>query len=305
MRSGIEISLDELLQLRHKILSIDIAQNKKMATQQQGQYLSLQRGRGMDFAETRAYHPGDDIRTMNWRVTAKTGEPHTKVYQQERERPVYIIVDYSASMFFGTKVAFKSVIAAQVAALIAWSAVHQRDRIGGIVFNAEKEIMIQPKTNSHGVVAFLKQLVEMAQKPLAFKKQQNERLLNAVKKIRRITKSGSVIYLISDFYQYSKELEKELQYLSKYHEVINIFIYDQLESHAPFPPDDYVFHGYANESLLLDTRDPGLCAKYSLIFNQRLEYLQKLQMNFGIHLIDMQTGDDVSQVLQTKIKMRN
>ncbi len=90
------------------------------------------RGRGIDFQESRNYQPGDDIRTMDWRVTARTGRPHTKVFQEERERPIIIVIDCNPSMFFGTRVAFKAVIAARLAALIAWAAIRNGDRIGAV-----------------------------------------------------------------------------------------------------------------------------------------------------------------------------
>lgn len=300
MSSGVEVNLNELLQLRHSILSIEIAQKKKMTTSQQGQYLSLQRGRGMDFAETRAYHPGDDIRTMNWRVTARTGEPHTKVYQQERERPVFIIVDFTHTMFFGTKVAFKSVVASKIASIVAWSASHQKDRVGGIIFNDEKEIILQPKASSHGVIALLKQMTLLAKKTLPIK--QKFDLLTALKKLRRIVKTGSVVYIISDFYNYSKELEKELQFLCKNHEVFNVLIYDNLEMHLP-SAGTYLFHNQTDQTLSLDTSDVNLCAKYCDIFNNRLKWLQKLHTN-GIHLIDVATHEDISHVLKQKFSVR-
>ena len=106
-----------------------------------GQHLSKLRGRGMDFAEVRHYQAGDEIRHMEWRVTARTGRPHVKLYQEERERPVIILADFSPSMYFGTRLAFKSVVAARLAALLAWTVVKQGDRVGGLLFSAFKHLV--------------------------------------------------------------------------------------------------------------------------------------------------------------------
>ena len=117
-------SLESLLRLRAEARSLGLSQ-RNMAAHQAGGYRSAFRGRGIDFEEVRVYQPGDDIRIMDWRVTARTGEPHTKVYREERERPVLFLVDQGASMMFGTQVAFKSVIAARIAALLALGGARQ------------------------------------------------------------------------------------------------------------------------------------------------------------------------------------
>ncbi len=129
-------------------------------TNRAGGYLSGFKGRGMDFEEVRAYQPGDDVRLIDWRVTARTGKPFTKIFHEERERPVFIVVDLSATMFFGTKTAFKSVIAAKVAALIAWAAVKNGDRVGGIFYGGENCHELRPKSRNRGVLPFLKLLCE-------------------------------------------------------------------------------------------------------------------------------------------------
>lgn len=303
MNSGVEVNLQELLQLRHHVLNVNLGHHKKLTTVQYGQYLSSQRGRGMDFAETRAYHPGDDIRTMNWRVTARTGEPHTKVYQQERERPVFIVSDFTHTMFFGTKVAFKSVIAARVAAMIAWSAAHQKDRVGGIIFNNTSEVILRPQSSFHGVIALLKQISVLAQKTSQTTTNDKNRLLASLKILRRIAKSGSLIYVISDFYDGQAEIEKELQFLGKHHEVFNVFVYDHLETEPP-TKGKYLFHSLTDDSLLFNANDVNLRAKYSELFNQRLTWLKKLQTNFGMQLIEVATHEDISQVLKQKLNVR-
>jgi len=132
-------------------------------------------GRGIDFEETRIYQPGDDIRTMDWRVTARTGKPHTKVYREERERPTFFLVDYNPSMFFGSKVAFKSVIAAKTAAILAWAAAREGNRVGGLVFSGNLLRTTPLKASSHGVLPLLKSLANVSSPPRYPSTMQNNR----------------------------------------------------------------------------------------------------------------------------------
>ncbi|HHJ81077.1 MAG TPA: DUF58 domain-containing protein, partial [Candidatus Tenderia electrophaga] len=130
----------------------------RIAARQSGNYLSRFKGRGMEFDEARLYQPGDDVRTLDWRVTARTGKPHTKLFREERERAVLTWVDMRPTMFFATRGAFKSVIAARAAALIGWSANRLGDRLGGLVFTADTHHELRPKRGKSAVLQLLQQL---------------------------------------------------------------------------------------------------------------------------------------------------
>ena len=122
---------------------------------QGGAYLSSFKGRGMEFDESRIYQAGDDIRNMDWRVTARTGEAHTKVFREERERPVLLWLDLNPSMMFATRNRFKSVIATELAALIAWGAAKNNDRLGGLIFSSDEHIEIKPRRGKAAVLDFI------------------------------------------------------------------------------------------------------------------------------------------------------
>lgn len=285
---GINVTLEELLGLRHIANQLQISQRKVSNNAQQGNYTSTLRGRGMDFVETRIYQPGDDVRSINWAVTARSGKPHTKIYQQERERPVFLILDFSSSMFFGTKVSFKSVTLSRVASLIGWAALKNGDRIGAILIK-DKIQVLQPKHNKQGLLLLLKSIVDFARPNIHC----NADTENALKKLRQIIKSGSLIYYLSDFYNLSQAVKNELQYLAKYNEVVNVFIYDPLEKNPP-RASRYLFHDPRHqESILLDTRNNELCAKYSEIFQQRLQNLKKICFASGMHLVELATDADI------------
>ena len=129
---GVRLTVDELLALRRDALGLDLTSRYRVSSTLAGGYRSKFRGRGMDFDEVRTYQPGDDIRNIDWRVTARTGKPHTKLFKEERERPVFLLIDQSKHLFFGSRNALKSVVAARAASLLVWASINAGSRIGGI-----------------------------------------------------------------------------------------------------------------------------------------------------------------------------
>ena len=188
------------------------------------------RGRGVDFVETRCYQSVDDIRCMDWRVTARTGKPHVKLYQTERERPILFATDLSHSLFFGTQVAFKSVIAAKITAMLAWTAVQQGDCTGGVVFNNTMHHCIRPASRKRGVLPLLNALSQTTmQKPLT----QNNNFNTALSQLVPIARPGSLVFIISDFVNFDEKATHYLSQLRSHSDVICIFIYDNIEEQAP------------------------------------------------------------------------
>ena len=146
--NGIELTIEELIRYQTKSSLINLAASKSLHGKMSGNYLARSKGRGMEFDEVRHYQNGDDIRAIDWRVTARTGKTHTKLFREEVERPVLIATDLSASMFFGTRLLFKSVQAAHVASLVAWHAKSRGDRIGGVVFNQHSHTELKPRVDN-------------------------------------------------------------------------------------------------------------------------------------------------------------
>lgn len=203
-----------------------------------GNYVSLFKGRGMEFDEARPYQPGDDIRNMDWRVTARTNKPHSKVFREERERPVLLWVDYRTSMFFGTQHCFKSVQAAKVAALLAWQASQQGDRLGALMFTEHKHLELRPGRGKAAALHVMKQLSEFS-----FKQQKGKDSIetgstgqdaeHALNRLSQVTRPGSLIYLISDFRNCSSQLESTMSRLSRHNELVIIHLFDPLEEQLP------------------------------------------------------------------------
>ena len=155
----VRISLASMIGLRHAARSLPLKATKIRA-QRSGGFLSPFKGRGMEFDEVRPYQPGDDIHSLDWKVTARTGKPHTKLFRDERERPILLWVDLRSPMFFATRGMYKAVAAARAAALLAWSAILQGDRLGALIFSEHKHVELRPQRGSAAALHFMKQLVE-------------------------------------------------------------------------------------------------------------------------------------------------
>ena len=192
----------------------------------------------MDYQESRIYQAGDDIRNMDWRVTARAGKPHTKLYQEERERPVVLVVDFNPGMFFGSTKALKSVIAAKTAALIAWAIAYRGDRIGALLIN-ESHHELPPKMGKRGALQLIRELVIHSNPLHGLQASHNENSLNdELRRLRHIARPGSLIFLISDFYHLNDETAHHLRSLRRHCDIQAIQIIDPLEVSPP-PPERY------------------------------------------------------------------
>lgn len=206
-----------------------------------GPFLSRLRGRGMEYDESRPYLPGDDIRQLDWRVTARTGRPHTKLFREELERPVLICVDYRRTMFFATRGVFKAVQAARVASLLAWRAQQNRDRVGGLLFADHVHHELPPRRGSTATMQWLKLLVaqapvQRAAPPTAAAA--SAPLTDALKRVARVAKPGTLVFVISDFRGLDEAASAVLAQLSLHADVGLVAIHDPLE--ALFPEFDGV-----------------------------------------------------------------
>ncbi|WDE03904.1 DUF58 domain-containing protein [Thalassomonas viridans] len=236
MASGVGLSIEELLQYQTKTSLIDLAANKNLHGRMSGNYLARSKGRGMEFDEVRHYQTGDDIRAIDWRVTARTGKTHTKLFREEIERPVLIATDLSASMLFGSQLLFKSVQAAHLAALVAWHAKGRGDRIGGIVFNNQLHQELKPRSRQAGVLHYLHALTQIHQQGLDHPpadQTSSEAFEQNCARLRQLARPGSLVYLITDGYLLSKEAIRHLSQISRHCELVVCQITDPLEHQLP------------------------------------------------------------------------
>jgi len=228
----ISASLKMLIGLAKPASMLTLRQHQ-IRSSQNGGYVSRFKGRGMEFDEARVYQAGDDIRSIDWRVTARSDKTHTKIYREERERPVFISVDMNPTMAFATRGVFKSVQAAKLAGLLAWKAHANGDRIGGQIFNHQHCKEIKPKGGKHAVLHFLNALVSPNSNTSHSESDNSISLEQVLTRLNQHSHPGSLIYLISDFRHLDESAERHLVKLGKHCEVVLIHVYDPLESELP------------------------------------------------------------------------
>jgi uncharacterized protein (DUF58 family) len=228
---GVSLTIKQLLYYQTKTSLMNLAPRKTIQSKLAGSYLAKTKGRGMEFDEARHYQPGDDIRSIDWRVTARSGKTHTKLYREEKERPIFILADLSASMHFGTQLLFKSVQVAHLAALIAWSASKRGDRVGGLIYNQHRHVELKPFTRQKAVLGFLHGLVDVHAPNDV--QAGDFKLSDACARLRRLVHPGSLIYVLSDFQQLDETCKQHLSRISRHSEVIAYSITDPFEHELP------------------------------------------------------------------------
>ncbi|WP_371195526.1 DUF58 domain-containing protein [Glaciecola sp. SC05] len=239
--NGIELSMAELVRFKSLANMISLAPTARAASQLAGSERSMFKGRGMEFDEARHYQPGDDIRSIDWRVTARTGKTHTKIFREERERPVFVFLDLSASMQFGTQLLFKAVQAAHVASLVCWASVARGDKLGGIVFNELRDIENKPRAQTKNALHFLNSVVNLQNESVAtiqapaqnLSSSSSAAFLNALQRMHFLAKPGSLIHIVSDCTQLNSEHFTLLGDLSRHCEVKVSVIKDPFEQSLP------------------------------------------------------------------------
>lgn len=274
-------------------------------SQQAGGYVSPFKGRGMEFDEIRLYQAGDDIRRIDWRVTARTDQTYTKIFREERERPVFISVDDRPTMHFATRGVFKSVLAAKLAALLAWTAQHHGDRIGGQIFTADNCQEIKPHNGKLAVLRFLNALVNKADtdgknQPSTAEKTSlplaHLSLDLVLARLIKHVKPGSLVYIVSDFRGLDERVEAHLAKLRRHCDVVLVFVYDPLESNLP-TKGRYRFTDGKHE-VVVDTADQQRLASYQQHYATRLQRLERVAKTMGLILLLCSTAQNPIQQLR-------
>ena len=298
--TGATPDLDALLGLRANAHLLDLRSGRRAPDPLSGTRLSRFRARGMEYAESRAYLPGDEIRNMDWRVTARTGRPHTKLFQEERERPVMLAIDLGPSMFFGTRVAFKSVVAAHAAALVAWAALRRGDHVGAAIVAPQREVEIRAAGGRRGVIRVLRALHAHAALPEAPGSGGPGRLAELLSRARRISGAGSLVVLLSDFYALDEDAETALALIRRRRELVGALVVDPLECRAP-PPGRYaVSDGRA--IAVLDSSGRTFREEYRQSHERRTERVRRAFARLHAPLITLATDAPVEEALHAAIR---
>jgi len=309
---GTSVRLAELIALRQEAGRLQIAPRGKVLATRSGGHLSRFRGRGMEYDESRIYTPGDDPRNMDWRVTARSGSAHVKLFREERERPVWLLVDMGRYMRFGTRVAFKSVIAARAAALLAWAAVDKGDRVGGLVYDEQRLFERRPAARSGGVLPLLNAISKVsdvaarqglvdADEGFVFGPGLESFSAAATRLVAQV-RSGSLVFLISDFTGIGRQDDTWLARLGAGNEVVFVHVHDVLEAEPP-PAGRYPVTDGTRQTLI-DSSVVALRDAWAKRFSERQSLLQAIAHRHRAHLISLRTDQPLGQTLHEGLQPR-
>lgn len=303
--SPVSVSQPALIRLYGpaKAIALDVLRVNSLQT---GAYVSRFRGRGMEFDESRPYQPGDDPRSIDWRVTARSTTAYTKLFREERERPVLLLVDLRSNMHFATRGCFKSVNASRAAALIAWAAHHRGDRLGGLIFGDTVHRELKPRLGRQAALRFVHALAEhpdWQQRERSADDAGEAALTTAMSALRRVTRPGSLIVLLSDFAGLTRAALSYLSSVARHNEVLAISLSDPFERDLP-PPGRYRLVAGENEELAIDTSAPAARREYREAFATRRAEFDRFCQRYGIHHLPMSTEDDPVSTLQTALGRR-
>lgn len=246
-----------------------------------GEYHSVFKGRGMEFAEVREYTPGDDIRTIDWNVSARTGVPYVKLFEEERELTVMILVDASASGAFGTKVQMKRSLAAELSAVLAFSAVKNNDKVGLIIFTDRVEKYIPPRKGRSHVLRVIREVLDHEPQ------HQGTSINTALEFMSRVIRKRSVTFMISDFLD--KDYERSIKQASRKHDMLSFHLQDPWEIQLPDLGLIQLHDGETGETSLINTGNATLRKTYETRSRERFENLQNFFKSNGLDYLPIRT----------------
>ena len=263
-----------------------------------GDYHSNFKGRGMTFSEVREYVPGDDVRSIDWNVTARTGKPHIKIFEEERELSVLILIDVSSSGVFGSKKDLKIDLGVEIAAMLSFSAIKNNDKVGLALFSDKIEKYIPPKKGKKHVLRLITDIVnhdfENSNKRTSIK--------TAIDFANKISKRKSVIFLISDFID--DNFWNELKFLNFKHDVVGLQIYDTYERNFPNVGLINIHDSETGENTWIDTTSKKNRDKFQKNSIEKLNSFSKKCKNIGFDLIQISTDDDYIKFLMQFFRSR-
>ena len=261
-----------------------------------GEYHSTFKGRGMTFSEVRQYQFGDDVRNIDWNVTARTNEPHVKVFEEERELTMMLMADVSGSKLFGTQNQFKDEIVTEIAATLAFSATQNNDKIGLILFSDEIELFIPPKKGRSHVLRIIRELLEF--KP----KSKKTNISEALKFLSNVMKKKAIVFMLSDFV--ADDYRQTLKIAAGKHDITGIRVFDRHEAEIPNIGMVQMQDEETGESLLVNTASKKVRTDYSKFYNEKVEYYKDAFTKSGAGTINCRVDESYVKKLLGYFKRR-
>jgi uncharacterized protein (DUF58 family) len=278
-------------ELMNKIRRIEIRTRRLVNDSFAGEYHSIFRGRGMEFDEVRPYLPGDEVRTIDWNVTARTGQPYVKRYVEERELTVMLLVDASGSGDFGTEGKFKRELAVEIASVLSFSATTNKDKVGLMIFTDKVELYIPPRKGRRHVLRLIREL-------LAFEPESDGTDIQlALDSMNQILKRRSIIFLVSDFLDEPERYKKALHMANRKHDVIAVDLHDPLETDIADVGLIALEDAESGELVWVDTSDPIWRKKFASQTDQFRESRKRVLASAGVDHVNINTDQDYVKAL--------
>lgn len=294
------VSLAELLAMRHRTREVRLFSTQTRRSPLVGLHHSKLRGRGVDFDQVRVYQAGDDVRAIDWRVTARSQEPHTKLFHEERERPVLVLVEQSSRLLLGSTRCLKAVLAARCAALFGWSALQHNDCVGGLVFSEQEHHEIRPRRNKHSLLQLLSHLASANQALTAGQAQAPESFTLALRRAREVLRPGSLVIILCDERALNDSAEQQLALLGRHCDLLLLPISDPLD-HA-LPKAGLLRFSEGAAELELDTSDHELRASYQEQAAARQARWQTLSQKLRVPLLPLTTAQPLLAQLRDQLQ---
>jgi len=294
-------TLPDLILLQHEARRFSFLSRQPARSLLSGKHASRLRGRGLDFVELRDYRPGDDIRTMDWRATARRRKPHVRVYSEERERPVLLVVDLRTPMFFGSRRTTKAGAAAELAALAGWRSLAAGDRVGAVLLGDDELIEIRPRRNRATVLRICHEMIRLlAQLPAA---KPGARTLNdALNAALRVAHHDHLILLATDYEGDDLQTQELATRLAAHNDVIAALLYDPLGIWFPQIPDTEVTDGSRRERI---PDDHGFAQRFRGAFETRLQTLRDRLEGLRIPIMPISAAEPVPDQVRAALGVSN
>lgn len=291
---GLSVTVEELIAEQQYLPYLTYKQNK-VTSNRAGGVKSAFRGRGMEFEEVRAYIFGDDVRDIDWRVTARKAEPYTKVFNEEKDREIIVVLDLSASMVFGTRHELKSVTAAKITAMIGWLTLRHKDRFGLLLFDGEDTTYFKPQNNLSNLMNIFSQIAKKTQEILI--KQKHNDVSKALDMLQLHQKGQGTVFIVSDFSHFDSDKFQKIAILSKKHQVCCINVFDVLEEMAP--RDGVYAAQYENQKTVFDTGIEDFTVNYQQFFHAQREMMRQNCQKFMCGYIEVRTDVPIFKQLSS------
>jgi len=299
---GVYVTLSELLKFGYMPKNFNIRPNGAVMSKLSGRHISGMRGRGMDFSEMKQYVQGDDTRNMDWKATRRTGKPYIRVYNEERDRNVWLVVSQMNSMFFGSKERMKSVSAAHTAALMAFKALEMGDRVGAVVYNNEEVKFFKATSSKNSVVQIMTE-IERQNHLLGASNANNTKgnLANSLKILSTLAKHDDLVVLIGDGRALDEETAKHITRINSHNDVIGVLVYDPMEEEIVKSSSLFFTDGV--DTVDVDSSDKQFIQKYAQRLSGRKEAFGHLSRKNALPVLTISTAFPVLDQLYEQLRL--